>query len=124
MTNIPQEQLAGKLDEANRRLEFWLHRLHEAVARGTPLSADKMNGLLAELRWAGQLLGSVSPADRSAVLSSALAAYRQKLEPLREFLPTIQRQLLLEKLRLEVKRNQLDATAEWARRSRQTLARR
>jgi len=50
-----------------------------------------------------------------------LSAYRKQVERLRVLLPSIHQTLLGERARLEQERARVTSTAEWARRSRQTL---
>jgi predicted nucleic acid-binding Zn-ribbon protein len=76
--------------------------------------------LLSELLRAGEWLRA-RPEHRDAELEHELSEYRKQVERLRSLLPFIHRALLRERARLEQERERVQAAAEWARGSRQTL---
>jgi len=116
MTIVPQD-----LRETNRRLSFWLDSLdHQRPAVATP---EQMAGLLSELLRTGAWLHAQSlPAFGSdPQLNLELECYRGNVERLRELLPSIHRQLLAERARLETQRARVRSAVEWAHASRQAL---
>jgi hypothetical protein len=54
-------------------------------------------------------------------LDEELEKYRRNVEHLRDLLPTIRRELLAERSRLEFQRSRVQSAGEWIRASRQTL---
>jgi len=123
MSSTPN-QLARNLEQTNSRLSFWLNRLippaGERPAEMVVVSPEQMAGLLSELRRAGELLKTL-PAQKEEALAQAVAEYRRHIERLRDVLPSIHTALLRERARLEQERARVDAAAQWARSSRQTL---
>jgi hypothetical protein len=115
------EVLTENLHDTNSRLRFWLESL--ASDRRCPglATPQEMGGLLSELLRAGEWLRGGLPADRDPALESELAEYRSNLGRLREVLPSIHRQLLLERARLEEERTRVDSAAIWAQGARQSL---
>lgn len=121
------------LRETNRRLLFWLDNIvarHEQTEVATP---EQMAALLSELLRAGAALraepipakgkgnGNDNGNSNDPELDSELELYRRNVERLRDLLPSIHRQLLAERARLEAQRARVRSAAEWARASRQTL---
>jgi hypothetical protein len=109
--------------ETNRRLSFLLDSMPakpEASAVATP---EDMAALLAELLRAGtELRAEPLPAKGSEPeLDKELREYRRHVERLRQLLPSVHRQLLGERARIEAQRSRVRSAAEWARASRQTL---
>jgi hypothetical protein len=92
-----------------------------------------MAALLSELLRAGAALraepipakgkgnGNDNGNSNDPELDSELELYRRNVERLRDLLPSIHRQLLAERARLEAQRARVRSAAEWARASRQTL---
>ena len=114
--------VAQDLRETNSRLRFWLDSLtaKQIAIKPSPATPQQMEGLLAELMRAGRQL-RVLPAARDPELESELSSYRNNVERLRALLPTVHANLLQERALLEKERARVEAAAEWARRSRQTL---
>jgi hypothetical protein len=115
--------LALDLRATNRRLSFWLDTIvapHGQPAGATP---EPMAALLSELLRAGAGLRAeaLPPRGNDPELDRELAEYRTHVERLRELLPSVHAQLLLERARLEAQRARIRSAAEWARASRQTL---
>jgi hypothetical protein len=114
------DQLTRNLRQANRRLLFWLDSLvlNERCQAATP---QQMAGLLSDLMRAGEWLRAGLPEEKDLELEAELEQYRQNVEKLRELLPSIHRQLLSERGRLEAERARIGSAAEWMRAARQTL---
>jgi hypothetical protein len=115
--------LVENLRETNHRLSFCLDSMvakHGQPALATP---EHMAGLLSELlRTGAGLRAEPTPAKGDDPdLHRELEKYRCNVERLREFLPAIHGQLLVERARLEAQRARVRSAAEWARASRQTL---
>jgi hypothetical protein len=113
--------LAQNLHQTNDRLHFWMDSLvsnHGHPALATP---EQMAGFLSELLRAGEWLRAGLPLEKGPELQTELGEYRKNVERLRELMPSIHRQLLRERSRLEAARAQLESAGEWARVSRQTL---
>lgn len=111
------------LRETNHRLLHWLDC---TVTERGPISSvtpDHITALLSELVGVGaQLRMHPLPAKGTdPELESELERYRRNVERLREVLPSIHSQLLVERARLEAQRARMQSAAEWARASRQTL---
>jgi hypothetical protein len=123
--DLPSYDLpSNDLHETNTRLRSWLDCLtpapRQAADRAPIASPRHMAGLLSELMRAGQWLRTL-PADRDPALEAELGEYRKNVERLHQLLPSIHRTLLQERARLEQERARIQSSAEWARRSRQTL---
>ena len=116
-------ELTESFHQTNGRLRFWLDGLipagepFPAVRAATP---QQMAGLLSELMRAGQWLRTL-PGEKDVELELELSEYRQNVERLRDYLPSIHDALLRERARLEQERSRVQSAAEWAFRSRQTL---
>jgi len=128
MVPLAPTKLAQNFHETNARLAFFLDSLipdlppSELLLNPPPYAATphQMAALLSELMRAGQWLRSL-PREKDATLERELSAYRKQVERLRVLLPSIHQTLLGERARLEQERARVVSTAEWARRSRQTL---
>lgn len=139
MLTLTSADLAQNLRETNVRLRSLLDSLNQdpnagpdpvqrldqgpVLAHSVPLglaTPQQMHGLLSELMRAGGCLRSL-PAERDAALDGEVGEYRQNVERLRAFLPTIHAALLRERSRLEQERTRVRGAADWARLSRQTL---
>lgn len=121
MSVLTPTRPAEALRETNLRLGLCLQTLapdQEHLAAATP---QQMMALLSELLRAGEWLRSGLPEERNAELETELATYRGHVKRLHELMPSIHSRLLQEKARLEAERSRVDASAEWARASRQTL---
>jgi|ERR1700682_2151964 hypothetical protein len=113
--------LTQNLHQTNDRLRFWLDSLAPEHAQPAPATPEQMAGFLSELLRAGEWLRSGLPQGKNPDLQTELCEYRMNVERLRELLPSIHRQLLSERSRLEAARAQVESAGEWARVSRQTL---
>jgi hypothetical protein len=111
-----------ELHETNRRMRFWLDSISQ---QGNPAgrTPEPMAALLSELLRAGAgLRAEPLPAKGSdPKLDAELDQYRRHVERLRDLLPSIHRQLLAERTRIEAQRTRVRSATEWARASRQTL---
>jgi hypothetical protein len=112
-----------KLRDTNRRLHFLLDDLVASNGQPAVATPEHMAALLSELLGAGaELRAQPIPAKGDdPELDEELAQYRCNVERLRQLLPSIHSQLLVERARLEAQRAQVRSAAEWARASRQTL---
>lgn len=125
MMRLPApHQIAQNLHESNSRLGAWLSALMvEHLPPGLPRRAatpQQMAGLLSELMRAGEWLRSL-PHDQGPELEMELSEYRKNVERLRGLMPSIHDALLQERARLEQERGRVEAAANWALSSRQTL---
>jgi hypothetical protein len=111
------------LRETNHRLNFWLESMRTPHGQPALATPEHMAGLLSELLRAGaDLRAQPLPAKGSdPELDVELDEYRRHVEHLRDLLPSIHRQLLAERARLEAQRTRVRSAAEWARASRQIL---
>lgn len=109
--------------ETNRRLGLLLDAMPAKPGPPAVVTPEHMAALLAELlRTGADLRAEPLPAMGSdPELDTELHEYRRHVERLRELLPSIHRQLLGERSRLEAQRTRVRSAAEWARASRQTL---
>ena len=118
------DELVCSLQESNQRLSYWLDCLVPCPgtlpATTRVASPEQMSGLLSELRRVGEYLKAM-PARKDRALEHELAQYRRHVERVRDVLPSIHAALLRERARLEQERARVDAAAQWARSSRQTL---
>ena len=114
---------AQNIRDTNRRLSFLLADVPANPGLSAVATPEHMAALLAELLRAGAALrAEPRPAKGSDLeLDTELDEYRRHVERLRELLPSIHRQLLAERARLEAQRTRVRSAAEWARASRQTL---
>jgi hypothetical protein len=111
------------LRETNQRLNFWLESLVAPNGEPVVVSPAQMAALLSELLQAGGTL-RLEPLPAPGIdpeFDRELAAYRRHVERLRDLLPSLHRQLLAERSRLEAQRSRVQSAAQWARASRQTL---
>jgi hypothetical protein len=115
--------LYRRLRDANCRLGPRLDSLTPSQGNSVLATPEQLSALLSELLHAGAALRAqplpLGGADPE--LDFELTRYRRHVERLREMLPSIHSQLLLERSRLEAQRSRVKAAAEWARASRQTL---
>jgi hypothetical protein len=111
------------LRETNRRLRVLLDSMIPYKAQPLIATPEQMAALLSELLRAGAgLRAEPLPARGSdPELDVEADQYRRHVERLRELLPSIHRQLLAERARLEAQRTRVRSAAQWARASRQTL---
>ena len=113
--------LAQNLHQTNDRLHCWMDSLVSDHGHPVTATPEQMAGFLSELLRAGEWLHAGLPQEKGAELQTELGEYRKNVERLRELLPSIHRQLLNERSRLEAARAQVESAGEWARVSRQTL---
>jgi hypothetical protein len=111
------------LRETNRRMGCWLDTIGRETGEPCAPSPEQMSAVLSELlRTGGWLRAQPLPQQAGdPELSRELRQYRSHVQRLSEVLPSIHRQLLAERARLEAQRAQVLAAGEWARASRQTL---
>lgn len=109
--------------DTNRRLRDWLDRLRPERGALGAAAPEYIAGLLSELSRAGaELRCEPLPVQGTdPELDKELDHYRRNVELLRELMPSIHNQLLVERARLEAQRARMRSAAEWARASRQTL---
>ena len=123
MTRSPMPSRSQSLHETNSRLRYWLDTLTREGGQQRAATPDHVAALLSELSRAGaELRAEPMPAkgiDRA--LDAELDSYRRNVELLRDLMPSIHNQLLVERARLEAQRARMQSAAEWARASRQTL---
>lgn len=115
--------LSHPLRDTNHRLLFWLDSMLPGPGQPAAATPEHMAALLSELlRVGARLRADQLPATGAdPELDRELEEYRGHVERLRELLPCIHRELLVERARLEVQRTRVKSAAEWARASRQTL---
>jgi hypothetical protein len=115
--------LCHRLRHANGRLGPWLDHLVPVENNPLPPTPEQLSSLLSELLDAGAALRAqpLPPTGIDPELDFELNQYRRHVERLREILPAIHSELLLERSRLEAQRSRVKAAAEWARASRQTF---
>jgi hypothetical protein len=115
--------LSETLRETNQHLRHWLDYTITERGQLNAATPDHITALLSELSRAGaELRAQPFPAKGTdPELDRELEHYRRNVERLREILPFIHSQLLVERARLEAQRTRVQAAAEWARASRQTL---
>jgi hypothetical protein len=115
--------LSQILRDTNCRLGFLLDSI--AAKRGQPATTtpEHMGALLSELLRAGVGLRAapLPTKGNDPELDGQLEIYRRNVETLRELLPSMHTQLLVERARLEAQRTRVQSAAAWARASRQTL---
>jgi hypothetical protein len=111
------------LQETNHRLRHRLDSLTRAGGKPSVGTPELITALLSELSRAGaELRAEPLPAPGAdPLLDLELDSFRGSVARLREMLPSIHNQLLVERARLEAQRARMQSAAEWARASRQTL---
>jgi hypothetical protein len=111
------------LRETNLRLLHWLDCMIPERGPMRFVTPDHITALLSELSRAGaELRAQPIPArGTDPEFDAELEQYRRSVERLREILPSIHSQLLVERARLEAQRARVRSAAEWARASRQTF---
>jgi hypothetical protein len=118
MSSLPQN-----MRDTNRRLSFQLDTLAARSEQSMRPTPQLMGVLLSELLAAGTGLRAqpLPAAGIDRELDRELAEYRAHVERLRDLLPSIHKELLAERSRIEERRSRLRSVAEWASASRQTL---
>jgi hypothetical protein len=116
-------QLLQNLRGTNRRLGFWLDSMVARHGQPAGVTPEPMAALLSELLRAGADLRAqpLPVKGDDPELDAEIETYHHNVERLRELLPSIHNQLLLERARLEAQRARVRSAGEWARASRQTL---
>lgn len=111
------------MHETNRRLHALLGSMISNPGESFIATPEHMAALLSELLSAGkELRAEPLPAKGcDPEFDVELDRYHRLVEQLRDLLPSIHRQLLEERTRLEAQRARAQSAAEWARASRQTL---
>jgi hypothetical protein len=96
-----------------------------AAHRGQPalITPEHIAALLSELvRVGAGLRAQPLPRKGSDLeLDEELDTYRRNVEQLRQLLPSIHTQLLIERARIEAQWARIQSAAQWARTSRETL---
>jgi len=106
----------------NGRVREMMFRLQPGQATHEISACRELENLLAELTRTAAWLRHVAPdALEDVDLAQEVSDYRQSLEQLQILLPTIQRQLLATKIRLEAAGNHVTAARAWASASQGTL---
>jgi hypothetical protein len=110
------------LHDTNQRLQSWFERW-VAENRQPAATSKDITTLLSELAHVGaELRAEPFPTPGTdPEFDAELQQYRRNVERLRELLPSIHCQLLVERARLEAQRARLQSADQWARASRQTL---
>lgn len=115
-------ETAATLRLANTSLRAWLVRLRAEPIALSPVQANDLQDLLAELLRASACLRTgpeEKPAD--AELQSEIAEYCTNLESLAKVLPSVQGRLLAERARIQIEQSHISARKAWAEASRRTL---
>jgi hypothetical protein len=102
------------IEDANRKLDRMLDTLRPAQA-SPPMTAQHMADVLAEVLRVGEWLRPDLAPPAEGRVAEELGRYRQRLEQLRDLLPGVHAQLLIQRSRLEAERTHLEAAASWAR---------
>lgn len=111
------------LRQTNQRLRYWLDSMLAQSGGLGVITPEHITALLSELSRAGAALRTDPPPIRIAdpEFDQELNLYRRNVELLRELMPSIHNQLLVERARLEAQRARVQSAAQWAQASRQTL---
>jgi hypothetical protein len=113
---------ASTLRLANTSLRAWLVRLRAEPIALSPVQANDLQDLLAELlRAFGCLRTGPEEKPTDGELESEIAEYRTNLESLAKVLPSVQGRLLAERARIQIEQSHIAARKAWAQASRRTL---
>jgi hypothetical protein len=116
-------ETAATLRLANTSLRAWLVRLRAEPVALSPIQANDLQELLAELLRASSCLHIGSEGvTRHSELENEIADYRANLESLAKVLPSVQGRLLAERARLQIEQSHVAARKAWAEASRRTLS--
>jgi hypothetical protein len=115
--------LLQDLRDVNRRLRVHLESIAIRQQNARAVTSQQMSALLSELLsvGAGFRAQPLPVPGNDLELDGELREYRRQVERLRDLLPSIHRELLAERARIELQRARMQSAAEWARASRQTL---
>lgn len=99
--------LSHSLRNTNRRLGSWLDSMIPGPGQSIIITPEHMAGLLSELLRAGAVLRArpLPAKGDDPELDRELERYRNHVERLRELLPSLHRNLLMERARLEARRS-------------------
>jgi hypothetical protein len=115
-------ETAATLRLANTSLRAWLVRLKAQPIALSPIQAQDLHDLLAELLSNSICLRTGSAgAATSTELENEIADYRTNLESLAKILPSVQGRFLAERARLQIEQGHIAARKAWAEASRRTL---
>jgi hypothetical protein len=115
-------ETAATLRLANTSLRAWLVRLRAEPVALSPIQANDLQELLAELlRTSGCLRTGSTVATLNAELENEIADYRTNLESLAKVLPSVQGRFLAERARLQIEQSHIAARKAWAEASRRTF---
>ena len=115
-------ETAATLRLANTSLRAWLVRLRAEPVALSPIQANDLHELLAELlRTSGCLRIGLENATPDTELENEIADYRANLESLAKVLPTVQGRFLAERARLQIEQSHIAARKAWAEASRRTF---
>jgi len=124
MTIAAPGPLASDFHRISIRLRSLLDSLFPCAAEisGQPrvVTHAQMATLLSCLMQAGTWLRTL-PSEQESSLKHAVAEYREQVQRLHGYLPSIQSAILAERARLEQERERVRLAEEWMRTSRQTL---
>jgi hypothetical protein len=111
------------LRDANRRLHSWLGSMVTSHGQPASITPDLIAALLSELLRVGTGLRAqpLLVKGNDSELDDELDTYRRNVERLRELLPSIHTQLLMERARIETQWARIHSAEQWARASRETL---
>jgi len=115
-------ETAATLRLANTSLRAWLVRLSAEPIALSPIQAQDLHDLLAELlRTSGCLRSGSAGTSPDLELETEIADYRTNLESLAKVLPSVQGRFLAERARLQIEQSHIAARKAWAEASRRTL---
>jgi len=122
-TTVAMPLRSQDLRETNDRLRLWLEAMADGQTEPSKRSPANLSSLLAELLRVGAGLRAEPIPGRGMdpELDGELDEYRRNVERLRDLLPSIHSQLLIERAHFEAERTRVQLAVEWARASRQTL---
>ncbi len=115
-------ETAATLRLANTSLRTWLVRLRAEAVALSPIQANDLQDLLAELlRASGCFPIGPDAEPPNAELENEIADYRTNLESLAKVLPSVQGRLLSERARIQIEQSHLAARKAWVEASRRTF---
>ncbi len=122
MSSLPLPPLQS-LRDANHRLHCWLGRMVDSPGQPSSIAPELITALLSELLRVGAGLRAqpLPLKGNDPELDDELDTYRRNVERLRELLPSIHTQMLMERARIEAQWSRIHSAAQWARASRETL---